>query len=190
MSSSDINSTDKLTVRLHSLSWPFNNLIFSIDFECTTVVPFFSMEFPKPPPLKSNSDLMTRIGKFLPEIEAANEELLLTKENDVRIDVGLVPDNDDDDTDDDDDDDDDEEQGDESSEPTIQLKVQLADVDQNKTVFDLLAAHDELDEQKTDATTEEEEQPEVSAKEEALVKLMSKEKKLAKSSKTLIQEIK
>jgi hypothetical protein len=117
-------------------------------------------------------------------IEAANEELLSTKENDVRIDVGLVPDNDDDDTDDD------EEQGDESSEPTIQLKVQLADVDQNKTVFDLLAAHDELDEQKTDATSEEEEQPEVSAKEEALVKLMSKEKKLAKSSKALIQEIK
>jgi hypothetical protein len=139
------------------------------------------MEFPKPPPLKSNSDLMMRIGKFLPEIEAANE--VLTKENDVQIDVGLVPDNDDDG-------DDDEDQGDESLEPTIQLKVQLADVDQNKTVFDLLGRNDELVEQDAGTTTVEEEPPAVSAKEEALVKLMTEEKKVATSSKALIQEIK
>ena len=140
------------------------------------------MEFPKTPPLTSNSDLMTRIGKFLPEIEAANEELLLTKENDIRIDVGLVPDNDEDD--------DDEEQGDENSEPTIQLKVQLADVDENKTVFDLLATNDEQEKQEADEATEEEGQPAVSAKEEALIKFISEEKKLAKSNKTLIEEIK
>ena len=80
------------------------------------------MDF-SPSKLPNNSDLLARIGNFLPKIEAANEELEKTRDTNIPIDCGLVRD---------DDDDDDDGEVDESSEPTIQLKVQIGEVEKNK----------------------------------------------------------
>jgi len=136
------------------------------------------MAFPMPPTgLKNNSDLLQRIGNFLPKIEAANEEL--KDQENVQIDVGLVADDDDDEDDDD-----------ECSEPTIQLKVQLGDLEKNKEVFDMLLTKDDDNEA---MQTTEGEQPIVSAKEEALTKLLkddNDEKTTNQTKKVLIQEIK
>ena len=141
------------------------------------------MDFPKPPPLPSNSDLLARISNFLPKIEAANEELEKTRDENTPIDCGLVRD------DDDDDDNDDDAEVDESSEPTIQLKVQIGDVEKNKKIFDLLASpSDDMvkDDQDESAGYVES----LSSKENAIAELLKGDEKPSKKSKVLIEEIK
>ena len=143
------------------------------------------MDFPKPPPLPSNSDLLARISNFLPKIEAANEELEKTRDKDIStIDCGLVRD---DESDNDNDDDDAEDEEDESSEPTIQLKVQIADMEKNKEIFDLLAAPSDMAKDDTVGCASDEDP--LSGKDKALANLLKGDEKPSKKSKVLIEEI-
>jgi hypothetical protein len=139
------------------------------------------MDF-SPSKLPNNSDLLARIGNFLPKIEAANEELEKTRDTNIPIDCGLVRD---------DDDDDDDGEVDESSEPTIQLKVQIGEVEKNKEIFDLLgptgdSATSTNDTAEGDAARDGEP---ISGKEKALAELLKEDEKPAKKSKVLIQEM-
>jgi hypothetical protein len=95
---------------------------------------------PGPPPSVAGlstitSNLVARLGAFLPQIRAANEELMKDNRNEYQIDVALAQQ-------DEEDDDEEEEAEDEghSSKPTIQLKVELADVEKNEEVFALLSS--------------------------------------------------
>ncbi|KAI2507219.1 hypothetical protein MHU86_7176 [Fragilaria crotonensis] len=136
------------------------------------------------PNLPNNSDLLARISNFLPKIEAANEELEKTRDENIPIDCGLVLDDDDDDNDNDDADED------ESSEPTIQLKVQIGEVDKNKEIFDLLGptSSEACSNEDTEDDAARDGEP-ISGKEKALAELLKGDEKPAKKSKVLIQEM-
>jgi hypothetical protein len=144
------------------------------------------MDFPKPPPgmlssssSTANSDLLKRLGDFLPKMQAANEDL----ETVEQIDVDLVAD---------DEDDEEEEEG-ECSEPTIQLKLQLGDVEKNQAVFDMLTKKE--DDEDVSKDMEQTAAPS-SAKEDAVSKLLQetapgaeKVSSATKKGKVLIEEL-
>jgi hypothetical protein len=145
------------------------------------------MDLPKPPPgmfpssnSAANSDLMKRLGNFLPKMQAANEDL----ETVEQIDVDMIAD---------DDGEDDEEEG-ECAEPTIQLKLQLGDIEKNQAVFDMLSKKDDDEDASKDKEQTAEAAP-ASAKEGAVSKLLQetagaeKVSSATKKGKVLIEEL-
>jgi hypothetical protein len=116
------------------------------------------MDIPKLTTLdqKKFEDLKSRIDSFLPKIDAANKVLLnqmTVKEGSViPLDISLIQDDDKDNDDDDDNDDtDDHCDGDNQTnvlsqkEPTIELKFQISDMNQNEEIFNLLSSNDAID---------------------------------------------
>ena len=140
-------------------------------------------DFPKPPPglaLNHNSDLIKRLGSFLPQIKKANQELTEENQDGVQIDVRLEKANDDDSDD----------QEDAEDKPTIQIDMQLGDVETNKEIFDMLSTNENEGDDKTDAkSTGRPIDCQTTPKEQMVSEMLKKDGASGKKRKVLIEEL-